>query len=97
MLAGFALVFSPGAVSARSKGEKVSRAPETNWIYNSQTMDLLEGYHNINPTGVGGPELAIVDEMALENLSKALHRWLPLAEPVLQEPLFSGIRNSERC
>ncbi|MEK7186758.1 MAG: M23 family metallopeptidase [Patescibacteria group bacterium] len=32
-------------------------------------MDLLEGYHNINPTGVGGPELAIVDEMALAPLA----------------------------
>ena len=32
-------------------------------------MNLLEGYLNINPTGVGGPEIAIVDEIALESSS----------------------------
>ena len=32
---------------------------------NSQTMDLLNGYLNINPTGVGGADLAIVDSTAL--------------------------------
>lgn len=30
-------------------------------------MNLLEGYLNINPTGVGGPEIAIVDKTALES------------------------------
>lgn len=34
---------------------------------NSQTMDLLEGYLNINPTGTGGAEIAIVDGVALES------------------------------
>lgn len=30
-------------------------------------MNLLEGYLNINPTGTGGVEIAIVDETALES------------------------------
>lgn len=30
-------------------------------------MALLEGYLNINPTGTGGAEIAIVDEVALES------------------------------
>lgn len=34
---------------------------------NSQTMSLLEGYLNINPTGTGGAEIAIVDQVALES------------------------------
>ncbi len=34
---------------------------------NSQNMSLLEGYSNINPTGVGGAEIAIVDSTALES------------------------------
>ena len=34
---------------------------------NSQTMDLLEGYLNINPTSTGGAEIAIVDSVALES------------------------------
>ena len=34
-------------------------------MVNSQNMSLLEGYHNIDPTGIGGPELAIVDNIAL--------------------------------
>lgn len=34
---------------------------------NSQTMDLLEGYLNINPTSTGGVEVAITDGVALES------------------------------
>jgi len=34
---------------------------------NSQTMNLLEGYLNINPTSTGGAEIAIVDSVALES------------------------------
>lgn len=34
---------------------------------NSQTMSLLEGYLNINPTGTGGVEIAIADGVALES------------------------------
>ena len=62
----FAVIFSPGAVFARNKGEKVLPAPEVNLIHNSQTMKLLEGYQNIDPTGIGGAEIAIVDNIALE-------------------------------
>ena len=65
-LVAFAVIFSPGAVFARNKGEKVLPAPEINFIHNSQTMELLEGYQNINPTGIGGAEIAIVNNTALE-------------------------------
>ena len=41
--------------------------PEVKDAGNSQTMDLLEGYLNINPTGTGGVEIAIVDGTALES------------------------------
>ena len=34
---------------------------------NSQTMNLLEGFLNINPTSTGGAEIAIVDSVALES------------------------------
>ncbi|MEX0932340.1 MAG: M23 family metallopeptidase [Parcubacteria group bacterium] len=40
--------------------------PEVVAPNNSQTMSLLEGYLNINPTGTGGPQIAIVDNTALE-------------------------------
>jgi len=50
---------------ARSQGEKISRIPEVVDIKNSQTLDLLEGYLNSNPTSIGGSELAIVDNTAL--------------------------------
>jgi murein DD-endopeptidase MepM/ murein hydrolase activator NlpD len=56
--------YPPLAVSARGN-ERVSLAPEVSLSKNSQTMSLLEGYLNTNPTGVGGPELAIVDGVAL--------------------------------
>lgn len=36
---------------------------------NSQTMNLLAGYLNINPTGSGGAEVAVVDGTALESNS----------------------------
>ena len=41
--------------------------PEVLEAGNSQTMSLLEGYLNINPTGIGGAEIAIVDSVALES------------------------------
>ena len=41
--------------------------PEVLEAGNSQTMSLLEGYLNINPTGIGGAEIAIVDNTALES------------------------------
>jgi LysM repeat protein len=34
---------------------------------NSQTMNLLESYLNINPIGIGNAEIAIVDSVALES------------------------------
>jgi len=40
--------------------------PEIVETGNSQTMSLLEGYLNINPTGIGGAQIAIVDSVALE-------------------------------
>lgn len=48
---------------------KLVRAPEILGAGNSQTMTLLEGYLNINPTGTGGAEIAIVDKVALEPYS----------------------------
>ncbi|MDO8569309.1 MAG: peptidoglycan DD-metalloendopeptidase family protein [bacterium] len=41
--------------------------PEVIDTGNSQTMNLLEGYLNINPIGIGGMEIAIVDSTALES------------------------------
>lgn len=55
----------PTLVFAKSLGGKILRMPETRELGNSQTMDLLEGYLNINPAGTGGPALAIVDRSAL--------------------------------
>ena len=43
------------------------RMPEIIGAGNSQTMNLLGGYLNINPTGVGGAEIAIVDSVALDS------------------------------
>lgn len=41
--------------------------PETKSAGNSQTMGLLEGYLNSNPTSTGGPTVAIVDNTALSS------------------------------
>lgn len=41
--------------------------PEVVETGNFQTMNLLEGYLNINPTGISGTEIAIVDNTALES------------------------------
>ena len=41
--------------------------PEVTDTGNSQTMALLAGYLNINPTGTGGVEVAIVDGTVLES------------------------------
>ncbi|MEX0919265.1 MAG: M23 family metallopeptidase [Parcubacteria group bacterium] len=53
---------------ARSSGERVSHMPEITNSDNSQTMSLLEGYLNTNPTGIGGSHLAIVDKTAIASL-----------------------------
>lgn len=42
-------------------------APEVKALPNSQTMQLLEGYLNSNPSNVGGPVLALVDHSALSS------------------------------
>lgn len=48
-------------------GEQISRTQETLDLGNSQNMNLLEASLNINPTGTGGAEIAIVDSVALES------------------------------
>lgn len=52
------------AVRARSQARKAVHVPETG---NSQTLNLLDGYLNINPTSKGGREIAITDNTALES------------------------------
>ena len=42
--------------------------PEKKSAGNSQTMELLSGYRNINTTGIGGAEIAIVDSVVLESI-----------------------------
>ncbi len=59
------LVLIPALVLAKSQGVVLLRTPETRNTGNSQTMGLLEGYLNINPTSVGGSLVAIVDDTAL--------------------------------
>ena len=67
-LGAFGIITLPGGVFARSKGEKVVAVPQVVQVLNSQTISLLEGYQNIDPTGIGGPELAIVDNVALASV-----------------------------
>jgi murein DD-endopeptidase MepM/ murein hydrolase activator NlpD len=59
------LLSLPVLAYAKSHAQKILRAPEAREVGNSQTMDLLEGYLNINPVGIGGGTLAIVDRTAL--------------------------------
>jgi murein DD-endopeptidase MepM/ murein hydrolase activator NlpD len=47
----------------------LTRIPEIKAAGNSQTMQLLEGYLNTNPTGIGGPTVALVDNTALSSES----------------------------
>lgn len=51
--------------SEAKSGGKILRMVESSGPGNSQTMDLLEGYLNINPVSIGGLELAIVDDTAI--------------------------------
>ncbi len=46
------------------------RSPENQAVWNSQTIQLLEGYLNVNPTGTGGPSLAMVDNTVLSATSE---------------------------
>lgn len=59
-----AIVF-PLLAFAKSQGIVLLRMPETKSAGNSQTMGLLESYLNTNPTSIGGPSVAIVDDIAL--------------------------------
>ena len=54
-------------VYARSQGAEILRMLEVTDPGNSQTLALLAGYLNINPTGTGGAEVAIVDGTVLES------------------------------
>ena len=62
-------ILAPFSLRAYIPGQagKLIRMPEVSGAGNSQTMNLLEGYLNINPTGTGGAEIAIVDKVALES------------------------------
>lgn len=65
IVAALGLLTLPLLASAKS-AEQLLRMPETAGSGNSQTMELLTGYLNSNPTSIGGPVLAIVDNIALE-------------------------------
>jgi len=67
ILALFVLAPVTIQVYAASQAGEILRMPEVLEVGNSQTMSLLEGYLNINPTGTGGAEIAIVDQVALES------------------------------
>jgi len=67
ILALFVLAPVTIRVYAASQAGEIFRMPEILEMGNSQTMSLLEGYLNINPTGTGGAEIAIVDQVALES------------------------------
>ncbi len=56
------------------------RVPETAGIGNSQTINLLEGYLNINPTNVGKTQIAIVDNTALESSGENGETFLELGK-----------------
>jgi len=45
-------------------------SPERQEAPNSQTMELLSGYLNTNPTNVGGPAVAVVDDTVLSASSE---------------------------
>lgn len=59
------LIALPSLIYARSHAGQLLRMPETKEAGNSQTMSLLEGFLNTNPSGIGGPSVAIVDRIAL--------------------------------
>lgn len=58
-------ILIPSIVLAISHGSPVVRVPDTTTPPNSQVMPLLEGYKNSNPTNIGGPVVAIIDNTAL--------------------------------
>lgn len=58
-------VVIPAVVVAKIQVGKIVVAQESKSVLNSQNMDLLIGYININPTNLGEAVLAIVDDTAL--------------------------------
>ena len=61
------LAFLPVLVVAKSQAGVVSRMPEAKALNSSSTMGgLLESPLNIDPMSIGGPVMAIVDNIALE-------------------------------
>lgn len=65
---------------AFGQGGDILQATEILNIGNSQTMNLLEGYLNINPTGTGGVEIAIVDKMAIESVTMGNEVFMDLGK-----------------
>ncbi len=59
------LVFIPVLAYAKGNSFLLKRAPETKEIGNSQTMQLLEGYHNASSVSAGGPVIAFLDSTTL--------------------------------
>ncbi|MBX4195946.1 peptidoglycan DD-metalloendopeptidase family protein [Candidatus Parcubacteria bacterium] len=54
-----------GSSTISAQGERLTRTPTVIGSQNSQTMNLLEGHLNLNPTGLRSKELAVVDNSAL--------------------------------
>lgn len=61
------VVVLPALAYAKGQSGKILRTFEAKGPGNSQTMDLLQGYLNLNPSGIGGPIIAIVDKTALSS------------------------------
>lgn len=59
------LAIFPLIAFAKSFAGSIVLMPEAEKSGNSQTMDLLEGYLNINPASIGSSVLAIVDNTAI--------------------------------
>lgn len=74
------MVTLPVFAYARSQAGEVLRMPEVLEAGNSQTMSLLESYLNINPTGIGKIEVAIVDSIALESSGGSGETFLELGK-----------------
>jgi len=74
------LIALPVVLYARISGTKVILMPEIVDSFNSQTMSLLEGFLNTNPTGIGGAEIAIVDSTALESTGGTSEAFVELGK-----------------
>lgn len=69
ILGVLAVLAVPIAFAQARSGDKITLAPEVSPILNSQTMSLLTGFRNINPTNLGTGQIAIVDNSALSTES----------------------------